>query len=1235
MSTVARILDAVAKHDPDAARVMAADAWWEEASAARRGFFDEAVPVLVHAWEAAGPRVAQRVGREYVVAKSVDADARFDPSGLLDEYQRTVEVLKATDSFRTRYGNIVTVNRDARGRFSRRSAGKVSDPGSWTLDAGRRRTVPESVTPYVEGVQTRRGRTRARLRDENAGDADTVRTYLGVVDEVQTLQDDLAAAVGRGSLKDYEIRVDFGSGRPVVLDADTDSYEWDAALGGAREYVVVPKRGLGTDEFNAANQKLAVFENLDSLGVAGRVDSETLDRLAGVLNESGNIDTPRSRRYASALKVGANLADAAGLSSVSRGMRGAAAATEEAERFRPALTRAAYRYRGTEKRPDPDLVAASAFQFGDSRGVGRLDAADRVTLELLGSSGDVLSSKLPVTEMVEDPVSRRKKPVKSFRTLEETALEAAGEKPGGKHGSLMPLVGRRVQHYQQSMFDRPATTEQLRLALQRDMVGQAFANRLMHSAARRGRATPEGREGRQGVIGTGERNMNRIIADIAQNIGRGLPSEGVLIDADGHPVAQSVGLGGDHYQPFTASALGKLNGGQYVRTRQHGGVTADDLRTLLMSNGRAAMVISGSGAFDIEFDPAFRDQRRMSDKALGMVETYERILDQLAGQQIYSRGLNTKQMAEIKQRAKMRYPDVRSQEFRDEVKSQVQAQLASETELSEQQELDAAAQGEQELRSRESNPGPALVRAAREEAVRRARDDKARALSLNAEGYEVALRTLQRYYPYFIRDVSYRPLSDLMSGSPFKEPDPSLSGAYGLAQSQQSDREYVRPGAARFGVDDNAWAGTPEPLTSPLNRYRPAAGGGGQQPAQQSAPAAAGGGVPAAQQSAETPAAGGGDRAAGQPEQAQRPASNVSPLMQQMQQTAVANRARLRDEAQKSFRSLLQADPIANDALQSGVSDLQSQIVAENVNLSPESIPVAWDDPRSKVTVARLASVGANREVFNELVNFVASRDEEEVGALREAVSSTDFGPDPQAAKTVHDALTSMIGHAEDVAYLTKPWEEPSDAPFNGNPKAFGFVSSVGLDNIGQVDSLPEVAAAVSALGGKYHVQDPPKLIADDLSVASRLVEQIKASPQAWGQAVSTSNDQAREWAVSQLVAQDLKAANMLDELSGGFDAKKLGDLVAGGGLERRVADMERVYAASHLVHQYQALANSKNRLEGGGVDPKEVARILGLNLVQKSRAGLPSRRSTVIKRLHRSHPAAVAVNSRMGRRRG
>ena len=124
-------------------------------------------------------------------------------------------------------------------------------------------------------------------------------------------------------------------------------------------------------------------------------------------------------------------------------------------------------------------------------------------------------------------------------------------------------------------------------------------------------------------------------------------------------------------------------------------------------------------------------------------------------------------------------------------------------------------------------------------------------------------------------------------------------------------------------------------------------------------------------------------------------------------------------------------------------------------------------------------------------------------------------------------------------------------------------------------------------------------------------------------------------WAVSQLVAQDLKAANMLDELSGGFDAKKLGDLVAGGGLERRVADMERVYAASHLVHQYQALANSKNRLEGGGVDPKEVARILGLNLVQKSRAGLPSRRSTVIKRLHRSHPAAVAVNSRMGRRRG
>ena len=83
---------------------------------------------------------------------------------------------------------------------------------------------------------------------------------------------------------------------------------------------------------------------------------------------------------------------------------------------------------------------------------------------------------------------------------------------------------------------------------------------------------------------------------------------------------------------------------------------------------------------------------------------------------------------------------------------------------------------------------------------------------------------------------------------------------------------------------------------------------------------------------------------------------------------------------------------------------------------------------------------------------------------------------------------------------------------------------------------------------------------------------------------------------------------------------------------------MEVMYAASHLEHQYQALSRTAGAMKGVGADPKEVARILGLNLfkppeVTKAFARSQSPRSIVTKRLRRNHPVAVAVNSRHSRR--
>ena len=184
--------------------------------------------------------------------------------------------------------------------------------------------------------------------------------------------------------------------------------------------------------------------------------------------------------------------------------------------------------------------------------------------------------------------------------------------------------------------------------MQRDLVAQEFVRRQTRDFARRTKeSTTEG-----GSVGTGIKPLRQLIQDLAQGIGRDLPSEGVVIDANGKVVTQATGIGGDHYQPFNLKGRKALEGGQYVRTRQLGGLTTDDLRTLLTSNARAGMVVSASGVFDIEFDPSFRNQKRLSERALGMVDTYERILDQLAASNIYARDLDPKTKAELHEKAK-------------------------------------------------------------------------------------------------------------------------------------------------------------------------------------------------------------------------------------------------------------------------------------------------------------------------------------------------------------------------------------------------------------------------------------------------------------------------------------------------------------------------------------------------------------------------------------------------------
>ena len=92
-------------------------------------------------------------------------------------------------------------------------------------------------------------------------------------------------------------------------------------------------------------------------------------------------------------------------------------------------------------------------------------------------------------------------------------------------------------------------------------------------------------------------------AELSCASGRVPPSRGAIIDADGDIITEAVGINGDHYVPFDLKNLGRMEGGQYVRTRAAGGPTREDLYTGLLSGRPAGAGRVHSGVFTIELDP--------------------------------------------------------------------------------------------------------------------------------------------------------------------------------------------------------------------------------------------------------------------------------------------------------------------------------------------------------------------------------------------------------------------------------------------------------------------------------------------------------------------------------------------------------------------------------------------------------------------------------------------------------
>jgi hypothetical protein len=147
--------------------------------------------------------------------------------------------------------------------------------------------------------------------------------------------------------------------------------------------------------------------------------------------------------------------------------------------------------------------------------------------------------------------------------------------------------------------------------------------------------------------------------------GRGTPSKGVLLDEQGRVVSESVGMGEDHYLPFPARALRKMDGGEYARTRTYGGPTTEDFAAAITGGARAFTVVSHSGVFSVEFEPDFRGGRRFNDKTKRMVKQYANILDSLQAE-VVGREVPDDRMGELQAQARERFK-VNAAERRNEV----------------------------------------------------------------------------------------------------------------------------------------------------------------------------------------------------------------------------------------------------------------------------------------------------------------------------------------------------------------------------------------------------------------------------------------------------------------------------------------------------------------------------------------------------------------------------------------
>jgi hypothetical protein len=646
--------------------------------------------------------------------------------------------------------------RDARGRFSRGvNQAARRDPTQY-------QNMQQVASPLRNKINQPPGGGRQLMPGTDEDKAQRTQAQYEQADQILR---EFGSAFGSGERKNINAMIQYqsqdGDIKTLVAPLSDAAHgmpdsAYDTAGGiGINDTIISieidPKDSADDD----LREKVARFNTLGSMGgqhlaALGSLDEGKRSALTNALMPRG----PEQGKLASLFgrfQSGADVLDATGHDKMGAMARFAGTYGPEAEKvLDPRVRQTAYRYRGTEKEPDILLMRQM-----NSPQMNHVEAAARE-----GGHGVVSDT-----------------------------IMAGGNRPGAT-----PPVEGSVRHNieRANREGEPLTEDQLNMRVRSDVA----AMHLMKTIP-----------------------MDRMIGELSQKAGAILPSQGVLIDADGDVVSQAVGVGDDTYLPFDFTNMKRsMRGGQYVRTRQQGGLTGEDIAAAVGNGARMATVVSSSGVHSIEFDPNLRGARGGSDKARSMYRRYLQILDAVENSGMYTQDIDPREKAKLRSQAAEITGSREGEAFKNTYKKLEADARASASDLSEE-EMDGLMTQAEKLVAEEGgarNLSPERLKRRTDdvysELEAKATSEKASKLRLNAQGYQVALETLQQQFPYFIRNVSYEPLAG-KGGDPGFLDSRGQQGTSGALRQRlgATDQGYMRPGGIRASSVRGGFYATDKP----------------------------------------------------------------------------------------------------------------------------------------------------------------------------------------------------------------------------------------------------------------------------------------------------------------------------------------------------------------------------------------------------------------------------------------